>query len=67
MRYTYSHLASIVSILAGCLLVMWGLTYFIKPLVFIIVGLWCVNYGLSLSNLPTGAVFIRHILFRSRY
>lgn len=45
-------IASLLFILLGILLVLWGLSYFIMPLSFIFVGAMLVKHGFSYSRYP---------------
>lgn len=60
----YSNLLNITYVALGAILLTWGLSFFLKPLCLIIVGVILIRHGLMSSGLPMVYYFQRFMNFR---
>ena len=55
----YVSIKSLLFIIAGTLLFLYGASEFLVPVTALIGGFLCINHGLALRNLPPVQVLIR--------
>lgn len=66
MWYKNDNFFSLLFIVVGASLAIWGLSFFVLPLVLVVSGLLLVNQGLQLRHMPSLATIARHWFVRFR-
>jgi len=62
----FDKILGIICIISGLVFLFLGIAPFLKTILFILLGLFLINYGLRLCAMPTATQFARIWWFQSR-